>query len=214
MDFAKRTVIPFAVILAFSYTATDSGIDLVSFTIHSKNPPFYKSVWRIFKKILTFYKNYCTIEKKENSEMKVILLADVKGTGKKGDVVEVADGYGRNFLVKKGLAKIATASTVHEAQQKKEAEAFHKAEEVKALKDLAASLEGKTVHVKIKTGENGKMFGSVNTSHVAAALAEMGYDIDKKKIKMESVKTLCTLPAEIRLMEGVTAKITVVVEAL
>ena len=78
----------------------------------------------------------------------------------------------------------------------------------------SASLDGKTVHVKIKTGENGKMFGSGNTSHVAAALAEMGYDIDKKKITMESVKTLCTLPAEIRFMEGVTAKITVVVEAL
>ncbi len=147
-------------------------------------------------------------------QMKVILLSDVKALGKKGDVVEVADGYGRNFLVKKGLAKIATASTVHEAQQKKEAAAFHKAEEVKALKALAADLEGKTVHVKIKTGENGKMFGSVNTSHVAAALSEMGYDIDKKKIKMESVKTLCSLPAEVRFMEGVTSKITVVVEAL
>ncbi len=147
-------------------------------------------------------------------QMKVILLSDVKALGKKGDVVEVADGYGRNFLVKKGLAKIATASTVHEAQQKKEAAAFHKAEEVKALKALAAALEGKTVRVKIKTGENGKMFGSVNTSHVAAALSEMGYDIDKKKIKMESVKTLCSLPAEVRFMEGVTSKITVVVEAL
>lgn len=146
--------------------------------------------------------------------MKVILLADVKTLGKKGDVVEVADGYGKNFLVKKGFAKIATASTVHEAQQKKEAAAFHKAEEVKALKALAADLEGKTVRVKIKTGENGKMFGSVNTSHVAAALTEMGYDIDKKKIKMETVKTLCSLPAEVRLMEGVTSKITVVVEAL
>ena len=147
-------------------------------------------------------------------QMKVILLADVKTLGKKGDVVEVADGYGKNFLVKKGLAKIATASTVHEAQQKKEAAAFHKAEEVKALKALAADLEGKTVRVKIKTGENGKMFGSVNTSHVAAALTEMGYDIDKKKIKMETVKTLCSLPAEVRFMEGVTSKITVVVEAL
>ena len=146
--------------------------------------------------------------------MKVLLLADVKGTGKKGDVVEVADGYGKNFLVKKGMAKIATASTVHEAQQKKEAAAFHKAEEVKALKALAAQLEGKKVVVKIKTGENGKTFGSVNTAHVSAALSEMGYDIDKKKIKMESVKTLCTLPAEIRLMEGVTAKIKVVVEGL
>ena len=88
--------------------------------------------------------------------MKVILLADVKGTGKKGDVVEVADGYGKNFLVKKGLAKVATASTVHEAQQKKEAAAFHKAEEVKALKELAADLEGKTVHVKSRRGKTVK----------------------------------------------------------
>ena len=82
--------------------------------------------------------------------MKVLLKADVKGTGKKGDVVEVADGYGRNFLIKKGLAEIATANNVHQAQQKKESEAFHKAEEVKAMKDLAASLNGKTATVKIK----------------------------------------------------------------
>ena len=146
--------------------------------------------------------------------MKVILLADIKGTGKKGDVVEVADGYGRNFLIKKGMAKAATASSVHEAAQKKAAAEFHKAEEIKALKELAASLEGKTVVVKIKTGENGKMFGSVSSQHVAAALTEMGYDIDKKKIKMESVKALGALPAEIRFMEGIGAKITVSVQAL
>ena len=146
--------------------------------------------------------------------MKVLLTADVKGTGKKGDVVEVADGYGRNFLIKKGLATAATAASVHEAQQKKEAAQFHKAEEVIALKALAASLEGKKVSVKIKTGENGKTFGSVTASHVATALSEIGFDVDKKKIKMEAVKTLGSLPAEIRLMEGVTAKITVVVEAL
>ncbi len=146
--------------------------------------------------------------------MKVILTADVKGTGKKGDVVEVADGYGRNFLIKKGFAKAATASSVHEAAQKKAAADFHRAEEIKALKELAASLEGKTVAVKIKTGENGKMFGSVSSQHVAASLAEMGFDIDKKKIKMDNVKALGSLPAEIRLMEGVSAKITVSVEAL
>ena len=146
--------------------------------------------------------------------MKVILKADVKGLGKKGDVVEVADGYGRNFLIKKGLAQAATASNIHEAAQKKAAQEFHKAEEVKALKELAASLEGKTVSVKIKTGEHGKMFGSVSSAHVAAALAEIGYDIDKKKIKMDAVKTLGAFPAEIRLMENVTAKITFVVEGL
>ncbi len=146
--------------------------------------------------------------------MKVILLADVKSVGKKGEVVEVADGYGKNFLIKKGFAQAATASTIHEAAQRKAAAEFHKAEEVKALKALAATLEGKTVPVKIKTGENGKMFGSVTSQHVAASLAEMGYDIDKKKIKMESVKTLGSLPAEVRFMEGVSAKITVSIQAL
>lgn len=146
--------------------------------------------------------------------MKVILKADVKGTGKKGDVVEVADGYGRNFLVKKGLAQIATASSVHEAQQKKDAQAFHKAEEIKATKALAEKLDGSKVAVKIKTGENGKVFGSVTSAHVSSALSELGYDIDKKKIKMDSVKTIGVFQAEIRLMENVSAKITVSVEGL
>ena len=146
--------------------------------------------------------------------MKVILLADVKGLGKKGDVVEVADGYGKNFLVKKCVAQIATASSIHEAAQKKASQEFHKAEEVKALKALAAELDGKSVAVKIKAGENGKVFGSVTAGHVAAALADAGYDIDKKKIKMEPVKTLGAFHAEVRLMEGVSAKITFVVQAL
>ena len=146
--------------------------------------------------------------------MKVFLLADVKDVGKKGDVAEVSDGYGKNFLIKKGFAKAATASNVHEAEQKKAAQAFHKAEEVKALKELAATLDGKSVPVKIKVSENGKVFGSVTTLHVSEALSKLGFDIDKKKIKMDSVKNLGSYPAEIRLMEGVVAKITVVVESL
>jgi large subunit ribosomal protein L9 len=146
--------------------------------------------------------------------MKVILLADVQGSGKKGDVVEVADGYGKNFLIKKGLAKAATASTIHEAAQKKAAQAFHKAEEIKATQALADSLNGKSVPVKIKVSENGKVFGSVTTLHVADALQGMGFDIDKKKIKMDNAKSLGSYAAEIRFMEGITAKITVVVEAL
>ncbi len=146
--------------------------------------------------------------------MKVLLKADVKGTGKKGDVVEVADGYGRNFLIKKGLASPATATNVNEAEQKKKTAAFHKAEEVKALKALAEALNGKTVTVKIKVGENGKVFGSVTAAHVSEALAPMGFDIDKKKIKMDGVKNVGTYPAEIRLMENVVAKISVVVEGL
>ena len=146
--------------------------------------------------------------------MKVLLTADVKGTGKKGDLVEVADGYGRNFLLKKGLAVPATAANVHQAQQQKEAAQFHRAEEIKALKELAAKLEGQSVPVKIKTGENGKTFGSVTASHVAAALSEAGFDVDKKKIKMDAVKTVGSFSAEVRLMENVSAKITVVVSGL
>ena len=146
--------------------------------------------------------------------MKVLLTADVKSLGKKGDVVEVADGYGKNFLIKKGLATLATASIVHDAQQKKQAQAFHRAEEIKAMQALANQLEGKKAIVKIKTGENGKTFGGVTSQHVASSLAELGFDIDKKKIKMEAVKNVGVYNAEIRFMEGISCKILVEVQSL
>ena len=146
--------------------------------------------------------------------MKVILKADVKGSGKKGDIIEVSDGYGKNFLIKKGLAELATASGINEVNQKKAADAYRKAEELKAQQALAAALNGKTVSVKIKVGENGKVFGSVTAQHVAQALFDMGFDVDKKKIRMDALKALGSTKAEIRLMENVSATITVSVEAL
>ena len=146
--------------------------------------------------------------------MKVILKADVKGTGKKGDIVEVSDGYGKNFLVKKGLAEIATNTGINLVMQQKAAASYHKAEEVKAQQALADTLKGKTVTVKIKVGENGKMFGSVTSANVSAALLEMGFDIDKKKIKMDSLKNLGTYDAEVRLMENISAKIKIEVVSL
>ena len=144
--------------------------------------------------------------------MKVILKADVKGTGKKGDIVEVSDGFAKNFLFKKGLAETATASGINEISQKKAAEQFHKAEEIKAIKELAESLKGQSVEVGIKVGENGKVFGSVTSALVAAALEKNGFD--KKKIQMTAVKALGTFEAEIRLMENISAKIKVNVVAL
>ncbi len=142
--------------------------------------------------------------------MKVILKADVKGSGKKGDVIEVSDGYARNFLLKKGLAEPATASGINEISQRKTADAFHKAENEKALKALAKELNGKEVTVSIRAGENGKVFGSVTTLQVASALEALGYEVDKKKIAFkENIKTLGAFEAEVRLMEGVTAKIVV-----
>ncbi len=146
--------------------------------------------------------------------MKVILKADVKGSGRKGDIIEVSDGFAKNFLLKKGLAEIATATGINEITQKKAAEQFHRAEEVKATKELAAALKGQTVEVGIKVGENGKVFGSVTSAQVAAALQQKGFEIDKKKIQMSAVKTLGTFDAEIRLMENVSAVIKVNVVAL
>ncbi len=142
--------------------------------------------------------------------MKVILKQDVKGSGKKGAVIEVSDGYAKNFLLKKGLAEVATAGGINEAEQKRTADEFHKAENIKALKELAAQINGKTVDLKIRTGENGKVFGSVTTAHISSALSELGYDIDKKKITAkDAMKNVGTYEAEIRFMEGVIAKIKV-----
>ena len=114
--------------------------------------------------------------------MKVLLLQDVKAHGKKGEIVEVNDGYARNFLIKKNLAKEATAAVINETNQKNANEAKKKAAELQAAKEIAQKLDTKEVTVYIKTGENGKFFGSVTSKEIADALLEMGYEIDKKKI--------------------------------
>lgn len=140
--------------------------------------------------------------------MKVILKADVKGSGKKGDILEVSDGFAKNFLLKKGLAEIATAGGINEIEQRRTADEYHKAENVKALKELAERLRGSEIAVAIRTGENGKLFGSVTTAQIAAGLAAAGYEIDKKRIAVKDpIKTLGLYDAEVRLMEGVVAKI-------
>lgn len=142
--------------------------------------------------------------------MKVILKTDVKGSGKKGDVIEVSDGYAKNFLLKKGLAEQATSSGINEITQRRTADAFHKAENEKQMREMAKAVNGKTVSVSIRTGENGKVFGSVTTAQIAAALAQQGCEIDKKKISIkDQIKTVGTFSAEIRFMEGVVAKIKV-----
>ena len=145
--------------------------------------------------------------------MKVILTKDVKGTGKKGAVAEVSDGYARNFLIKKGLATEATSTGINETNQKKAADAYHKAEEVKAMKELAAKMKGTEVTVPIKVGANGKTFGCVTGAQVAAALAGKGFDIDKKCIRLDAVKAVGTYTAEIRLMENVNVSVKVNVTA-
>ncbi len=145
--------------------------------------------------------------------MKVILKQDVKGTGKKGEIIDVSDGYAKNFLLKKGLAEIASSVAVNSLKLQKEAEERRRAEEIREIKELAAKINKTSVTVTIKCGENGKVFGSVTSKEIASRLSELGYELDKKKILLkEPLKTVGEYPVEIRFMEGVSAKITVVVQ--
>ena len=147
--------------------------------------------------------------------MKVILLKDVKGTGKAGEIKEVADGYARNCLIKKGLAEEATSVKVNSLNIKKDAQTFHKQEEIKALKELAKNINGTQVEIKIKTGDNGKIFGSVTSKEINEKLLEKGFEIDRKKILLkEPIKSLGSTQVEIKLLPDAIAKITVLVTAL
>lgn len=144
--------------------------------------------------------------------MKVVLLQDVKGQGKKGEVVDVNEGYARNFLVKKGLAEIATASKLNDISQKKSAADFHKAEEIKATKALAEELKDKAFTVKIKAGQGGKVFGSVTGANISEAMQTAGYTVDKKKIVLsQPIKNVGEYDVDLKLMEGISTKIKVTV---
>ncbi|HIX98223.1 50S ribosomal protein L9 [Faecalicatena contorta] len=145
--------------------------------------------------------------------MKVILLQDVKSLGKKGDIVEVNDGYARNFLLKtkKGVEannKNMNDLKLHKANQDKIAQ-----EQLEAAKELGKKLGESKVTVSIKTGEGGRAFGSVSSKEIAAAAQEqLGLDIDKKKVQLkEQLKSLGTFHVPVKLHPKVTAELTVIV---
>ncbi len=143
--------------------------------------------------------------------MKVILLADVKGSGKKGDVVNVSDGYARNFLLAKGLAKEATTQAISELKSKQESADHKLAMEKQAAQDLAKTLDGKTVEINAKAGAGGKLFGSVTTKEIAEALSKLaGIAIDRRKVEIkDDIKTFGSYEAAVKLYQGITAKVIV-----
>ena len=142
--------------------------------------------------------------------MKVILLQDVKGKGKKGELCQVSDGYARNFLFPKNLAIEANNAAMAELKSREESMAHHKSEEIAAAKATAANLEGKTVVIKAKAGASGKLFGSITSKEVAAQIQkELGITVDRKKMALADIKNFGDYTAEIRLYPGITAKINV-----
>ena len=141
--------------------------------------------------------------------MKVILLNDVKGSGKKGEIVNVADGYARNFLLPKKLAQLATNQALNELDNAKKAVQHKKDEELNKAKEQFKILNGKSVKVIAKSGEKGRLFGSITSKEVADEINRV-YNvlIDKKKVSIgNDIKSLGTYECNIKLYNGVNAKI-------
>ncbi len=145
--------------------------------------------------------------------MKVILQKDVKGTGKKGDIINVSDGHGRNYLIPRGLAKEATQGSVSAATHYKNSKKKRDAEELDNAKQLAGRIEELKLVFKTKVGEGSRLFGSITTKDVADLLSQK-YDInvDKRKITMSNIKMLGEFKASIKVHPKVTANLAIFVE--
>ncbi|MCD7723111.1 MAG: 50S ribosomal protein L9 [Clostridiales bacterium] len=141
--------------------------------------------------------------------MKLILTQDVKKLGKKGELINAADGYARNFLIPKGLAVQADAAAMNDLKNKEKAKQYHLAEEKKAAENTAKQLQGKTFKIAANAGANGKLFGSVTPKDIAAEiLKQTSFEIDKRKIVLaEDIKQYGTFTAEIKVYPGISANI-------
>lgn len=145
--------------------------------------------------------------------MKVILTADVKNLGSRGEIKEVADGYARNFLLPRGWAVEATPNRLKELERKQQLTEKKAKQQESLAREVAKQLEGKTICLKVAAGEGGRLFGSITASDLAAVLQTEGFGIDKKKIALqEPIKTLGEHQVIIKLSSGIKASILVNVE--
>ncbi|MDF2615212.1 MAG: ribosomal protein [Clostridia bacterium] len=145
--------------------------------------------------------------------MKIILTQDVKKVGKKGDVLEVKDGYARNALLPKGLAVEANAVALNQRKLEQKAEDKRKQNELDAAKEIEMKLKDKEIKIPMKTGEGGRVFGSVTSKEIAETIKkELGIEIDKKKIQLkDAIKTLGAQNLAIKVHPQVTAEIKILI---
>ncbi len=146
--------------------------------------------------------------------MKLILLEDVKSVGKKGDLINASEGYAKNFLLPKKLAVEATKSNLNDYELKQKADAKRRQEELEKAQETAAALKDKVVTIKVKTGGNGKLFGSVTNKEVADAIVEQTkLEIDKKKVSIgDPIKMVGERTAVVKLHPKVSAEVTIKIE--
>lgn len=145
--------------------------------------------------------------------MKVILKQDIKGVGKKDQVINAADGYARNFLFPKNLAVPADTGNINNLKAKNESVEYRKGEDLKEAKKIAEKMKTITVKISVKAGENGRLFGAVTAKEIAEALKkDYGIEVDKKKVLLqESIKVAGATKVDIKLNEGVVASVQVMV---
>ncbi len=148
--------------------------------------------------------------------MQVILLKDVKGQGKKGQMVNVSDGYARNYLLPKGMAEIASKSNINVLKGKQESLEYKKKVELEEANAIAEKMKEIKVVLKAKAGENGKLFGSITSKDVSEALTQQHHiKLDKKKFVMpDGIKTLGTTIVDVKIYSGVVGKLSVVVDQM
>jgi large subunit ribosomal protein L9 len=146
--------------------------------------------------------------------MKVILNQDIKGQGRKGEMVEVSDGYGRNYLLPRGLAKEANKANINVMQGQKESEEFRKQKALQEARETAEKMDGLVVAIVAKAGENGKLFGSVTSKDVAEELTKQHHiKLDKKKFVLpDGIKTLGVSVVDVKIHPGVVGKLKVEVK--
>ena len=146
--------------------------------------------------------------------MKVVLLQDIKSLGKKGELVNVSDGYARNFLFPKSLAKEANAQAMNELKNAEQSKKYKKETEIAAANQAKAELEGAKFVIKAKAGESGKLFGSITPKEISAEIKrQKKLDVDKRKIILKGdIKTLGEYTAEIKLYTGIAANVEILVE--
>lgn len=148
--------------------------------------------------------------------MKVILKQDIKGVGKKEEVINASDGYARNYLFPRGLAVEASEGNLAMLKEKKDSEKFRKSNELQDARELAKKLSGIIVKLGVKAGENGRLFGSITSKDIADEIKKQhGFDVDKRKIVLdEAIKATGTYDVEIKVYPEVTAKLKVEIKGL
>ncbi|MCL2621970.1 MAG: 50S ribosomal protein L9 [Firmicutes bacterium] len=146
--------------------------------------------------------------------MKVLLLKDVPGRGKKGAIVEVADGYANNFLIRQGFAKRVDATVLNNLKQEETSKSFHTEEAKKATQSLAEKFHGINITMRVRVGAGGRMFGSVTTAEIADELKKFGIDVEKNKLVCEPIKTVGFYDVVARLDFGISASFKVEVVAI